>query len=332
MSILKKEGQDFWPPGVPRPKAPAAPVPATTNPVPKIPGLTPSPSVVSPHMTNGSVLNMQKAIQDLSREIAGEKLNPQTKTLAPINNNFNSFIGNHYVKSLEKPAAQNPDEPTTPVAAPTGASTQSVMQHLSGLDNNKTFRPDGAWGPKTNTALDNIYKLAYSLLQLVGDFALSDDKIYNSTWLNGFKEKLTGYTFKNSRISLDPKEQEDRANSLIKHINAIGRLYTTLKQQISGNPTLRSHIEDKKPFENYNETGVNLTPEEEQFSRGDATIPTMPYAAPKLPNKKLDYIPLKNLRSKKDYLDWMMGYAGVPTETEAVSIFNNFIKRKLETT
>jgi hypothetical protein len=55
------------------------------------------------------------------------------------------------------------------------------------------------------------------------------------------------------------------------------------------------------------------------------------YDAPALPAKKLDYIPLKALRTKQDYLDWMMKYAGYKTEEEAINTFNTVIKPKIDT-
>jgi len=333
MSNLKKEAQDLWPPGVPRPKAAPVTPTARTVPVagpnaimPPLPGDKPSAPIAHKALT--PVIDMQKAIKDLSREIAGEKFDPQSKSLIRPNENFNKFVGNHYVKSLEKTEEKDASEPTEPSKQP-DASTQNIMQHLVGLDNNKMFRADGTWGPQTNSALENIYKFAYSLLQLAGDYGIQEDKIYNSTYLNGLKTQLSGYTFDKTKISLDPEEQAKRAESIIKHIHAIGRFYNVLRDKINRNPNLRSYIDQKKSFEDYTETGLHLTPEEDQFSQGDAQVATMPYAAPSTTDKRLNYIPIKALRSKKDYLDWMKS-VGITNEEQAVGIFNSFIKSKIQ--
>lgn len=336
MSNLKKEAQDFWPPGVPRPQT-AAPVPTNkpaVSPIaapgafmPPLPNQTPASNKAAPSKATVAVIDMQKAIKDLSREISGEKFDPQSGSLVRPNENFNKFLGGHYVKSLEKSENKNLNEPTEPVKQP--AATQNVMQSLTALDNNKSFRADGTWGPLTNKALENIYQLAYSLLQLAGDYGIQEDKIYNSSYLNGLKDQLSGYTFDKTKISLEPEEQEKRAISIIKHIHAIGRFYNTLKDKVNRSPNLRSYIDQNKSFENYTETGLHLTPEEDQFSQTDAQVTTMPYTAPNVNEKRLNYIPIKALRSKKDYLDWMKSI-GVSNEEQAVGIFNSFIKSKIQ--
>lgn len=209
-----------------------------------------------------------------------------------------------------------------------------VMNTLQRIGMEKSeFKPDGNWGARTDNALRNMMGFGYALLQLEGDFGLKSDAYTYANWRN-FQQLLSGYTISGEAISLPANEKKDRSALIAKHLRAITKLYNHFRQQVTARPEYRPLIEGDRAFEKYNQKGSNkdaLSKEEDNMSKSDAMkIDNIQHLAPRLPNQKINYVPLKALTSKEEYLKWMLDYCGVPSEAMAIKIFTNVIKPQIE--
>jgi len=256
---------------------------------------------------------------------------------------FNDFIAEQYLGGLDED--KKGVEWTTNKKVTTLPGKQQTQTDIYELDvvmdtlrrigaSTKEFVADGKWDFRTDNALRNIMGFAYALLQLEGDFGL-ENNIYTFDNWQKFNQALTGYKLENGLVKLPAVQKAARASAISKHLKAITKLYGHFRQQVLARPEFRPTIEGKRSFDRYSAQGSNkdtLTPQEIQMSKSDAVkIPIdVTYPAPGLPNKKLDYIPLKALTSKDEYIKWMVNYAG-NAESAAVDIFNKIIKPKIAT-
>jgi len=255
---------------------------------------------------------------------------------------FNDFIAEQYLGGLdEDKKGVEWTKDTHVVTLPGKQKTQTdiyeldvVMDTLRRVGaSTKEFTVDGKWDFRTDNALRNIMGFAYALLQLEGDFGL-ENNIYTFDHWKNFNKALSEYKIENGIVKLSAAHKITRANAITKHLRAISKLYNHFRQQVLARPEFRPTIEGKRPFDRYTTQGSNknvLTAPEEQMSKSDAIkIPlNTPYSAPNLPNKKLDYIPIKALLNRSEYIKWMVNYAG-NTEVAAMDIFNKIIKPKIE--
>jgi hypothetical protein len=305
--------------------------------------------------TVNAVREMQTAMQELSATIIQDsesgtmgakpkdQIQPGADTPTKTSKKaFNDFIAEQYVGTLDeenKGVEWTKDQKVTTL--PGKKTTQTdiyeldvVMDTLRRIGMEKSeFKPDGNWEWRTDNALKNMMGFAYALLQLEGDFGLPNNLYSYGHWKN-FRDLLSGYKIENGAVKLSADEKKDKAEQITKHLKAITKLYTHFRQQVTARPEYRPLIEGKRPFEKYNQQGNNkdvLTPAEQQYSKSDVTkVDNVVYNAPRLPEKKINYIPLKALTSREAFLKHMMEYCGVPTEDQAIKIFNTVIKPKIE--
>jgi hypothetical protein len=308
-----------------------------------------------PTVNNPAVREMQLSMQDLAQAVISDAqsatmslknkdvLNPDaTESVQKAKKSFNDFVAEQYMGGLDesnKGVEWNKDSKV--VTHPDKHKTQTdiyeldvVMNTLSRIGAEKSeFKADGNWDWRTNNALKNMLGFAYALLQLEGDFGLSNT-VYNLSNWQDFKNTLSSYRVEGNTVDLDPEAKKEKAARITKHLKAITRLYSNFRQQVTARPEYRPFIEGKRPFDQYDNHGSNkdiLNETEQQMSRSDVTkVDGISYIAPGLPDKKLNYVPLKALSSKEEYLKWMLDYAGVPNEETAWKIFNNVIKPKIE--
>lgn len=350
---------------VPVPKAPPGygGVPAPSPGSKPIPRLGPQSSSVMPtsqysESSSSSVTavkEMQEAMQGLASAVIqdaqsgtmGAKPQDQIQPGAtvPVKSSkkaFNDFIAEQYVGSLEsehKGVEWTTDKKVTTLPGKKQTQTDIyeldvVMNTLQRIGMQKSeFKVDGVWDFRTDNALRNMMGFGYALLQLEGDFGLSNN-IYSYNKWQAFQATMSGYKIENGKVKLSPAQKEERAAKITAHLKAITKLYTHFRQQVTARPEYRPLIEGKRAFEKYNPAGNNkdiLTSVEKQYSQSDvAKIENITHIAPALPSKKMDYIPLKALTSREAYMKYMMEYCGVPTEEMAIKIFNNVIKPKIE--
>lgn len=312
-----------------------------------------SPQQIATAIEN--VKEMQIAMQNLAQSIIADS---ESSTMAnkpkdaqqphatgdvkTAKKSFNDFIAEQYLGSLDedkKGVEWTKDTHITTLPGKQKSQTDIyeldvVMDTLRRVGaSTKEFVADGKWDFRTDNALRNIMGFAYALLQLEGDFGLENNTYTFDHWKN-LNKALSGYKIGKNGIGLNAINKNARAIAITKHLRAITKLYSHFRQQVLARPEFRPTIEGKRSFDRYSPQGTNkdsLTEPEDQMSKSDAIKIPVTYIAPGLPNKKLDYIPLKALRNKEEYIKWMVGYAG-NTEASAINIFNKVIKPKIETT
>lgn len=302
-----------------------------------------------------AVKEMQMAMQELAQSVitdsesgtmAYKPHDAQQPGAAPevkgAKKSFNDFIAEQYLGGLDedkKGVEWSPDQRVTSLQGKKQTQTDIyeldvVMNTLRRIGaSTKEFVADGKWDFRTDNALRNIMGFAYALLQLEGDFGLENNFYSFDHWKN-FSKALSGYKIKDGVVQLNAAHKAARANAIIKHLKAITKLYAHFRRQVLARPEFRPTIEGKRLIDRYSAQGSNkdvLTPQEDQMSKSDAVKIPVTYSAPRLPGAQLDYLPIKALRSKEEYLKWMVGYAG-NTDTAAIDIFNKVIKPKIETT
>lgn len=353
---VKKYAQDANepppPPKTRKPRDAASGTQPTSVPAKGAPGDT---QVAMSNKAVNAIKDMQLAMQQLAESVvidaesgtmaqkSRDAAQPQaTEQVKSSKKSFNDFIAEQYVGTLDED--KKGVEWTKDVKVTTLPGKQKTQTDIYELDvvmdtlrrvgfGSKEFKIDGNWEFRTDNALRNMMGFGYALLQLAGDFGL-DNNIYTYDNWKDFANNLSGYKIENGVVKLPPAEKAKRAEKITKHLKAITKLYNHFRQQVTARPEYRPYIEGKRSFDKYDQLGTNkdvLTPLEEQMTATDIARVNVSYDAPGLPSKKLDYIPLKALRSKQDYLDWMMKYAGYKTEEEAINIFNTVIKPKVDT-
>lgn len=319
-----------------------------------------TPSKPVQHIGNGSIGNpavreMQLSMQDLAQAVmqdaSSHTMSLKNKdtvhqdasdNVQKAKKSFNDFVAEQYMGGLDEENkgsewSKNPGIVTHPNKHQTQTDVYEldvVMNTLSRIGGERSeFKADGNWDWRTNNALKNMLGFAYALLQLEGDFGLSNTVYSLANW-QSFKNLLSGYQVDGNKVNLDPETKKDKALNITKHLKAITRLYNNFRQQVTARPEYRPFIEGKRSFDQYDSHGSNkdtLNPTEQQMAKSDIMkIDGISYIAPRLPTKKLNYVPLKALSSKEEYLKWMLEYAGVPNEDTAWKIFNNIIKPKIE--
>lgn len=300
-----------------------------------------------------AVKEMQVAMQNLAQTVIADSesstmaakskdaIQPGATTeVKNSKKSFNDFIAEQYLGSLDddkKGVEWNKDTHVTTLPGKQKTQTDIyeldvVMDTLRRVGaSSKEFIADGKWDFRTDNALKNIMGFAYALLQLEGDFGLDNSTYTFDNWKD-FNKNMTGYKIENGIVKLNSVQKLTRANKITGHLKAITKLYNHFRQQVLARPEFRPTIEGKRSFEKYDSQGTNkdiLTGDEDQMSKSDVVKIPITYIAPGLRNKKLDYIPLKALRNKEEYIKWMVDYAG-NTEASAINIFNRVIKPKIE--
>lgn len=302
-----------------------------------------------------AVKEMQLAMQELAQAVVTDaesgtmSYKPRdaqqpgaTQEVKSSKKSFNDFIAEQYLGELDddkKGVEWSTNQKVTSLQ--NKKQTQTDIYELDVVMNTlrrigastKEFVADGKWDFRTDNALRNIMGFAYALLQLEGDFGLENNFYSFDHWKN-FNKALSGYKINNGLVQLNAVQKIARANAIIKHLKAITKLYSHFRQQVLARPEFRPTIEGKRLIDRYSAQGSNkdvLTEQEDQMSKTDTIKLPITYIAPALPGKKLDYLPIKALRNKEEYLKWMVEYAG-NSEATAINIFNRVIKPKIETT
>jgi hypothetical protein len=90
---------------------------------------------------------------------------------------------------------------------------------------------DGAWGPITQEALQNVANLGSSLTLLSERFGLTN--LYTKENAAYFKENLSECVIEGNHITLSPEEQSNFASAATTdHINKISELYSHLLEKV----------------------------------------------------------------------------------------------------
>jgi hypothetical protein len=311
-------------------------------------GTRPSGQKAAP---NRNVINMQNAMQELARSVIRDStsatmgLKPKdvvveeaTDPVKKSKKAFNDFVAEQYIggldanlKGVEWTPSQHMNTHSNKAKTQTDVyELDAVMNTLSRIGSEKSeFTADGNWGFRTDNALRNILGFAYALLQLEGDFGLSNNVYTTGNW-DQFNKLLSGYKVEGEKVLLTPEQKSERAAKITDHLKSITKLYDQFRKQVTARPEFRPFIEGQKTFDKYPGAGEALSPEEVALAKSNKTqLNGISYVAPGVPKRKLDFIPLKALTSKDEYMKWMVDYAGLD-EASAVKVFNSVIKPKIE--
>lgn len=300
---------------------------------------------------NRNVVNMQNAMQELARSVVRDStsatmgLKPKDVAVEqasdPVKKSkkaFNDFVAEQYIGSLddklkgvEWTSSQHANAHSDKAKTQTDVyELDAVMNTLSRIGSEKSeFTADGNWGFRTDNALRNILGFAYALLQLEGDFGLNNNIYTNANWQQ-FSKLLSGYKVEGEKVLMSPQQKSEKAAKITGHLKGITKLYDQFRKQVTARPEFRPFIEGQKTFDKYPGAGEALTADEVAIAGSNKNqINGISYVAPGVPKRKLDFIPLKALTSKDEYMKWMVDYAGLD-EASAVKVFNNVIKPKIE--
>lgn len=165
---------------------------------------------------------------------------------------FSNFITEHYMNQSDVKGVEfDPDHNKTQLvdkdpSKPTRMSV--VMDTMSRTGGpNAESKPDGKWGPRTNSALRNAYALAFSLLKMATDFKLNPPpRSYSEADLGELKGLIPAQA---GDISLTTKMTN--AKQISKHLEAIINLFTEVKNRILEKPAYKSYIEGTQAYATY---------------------------------------------------------------------------------
>jgi hypothetical protein len=178
------------------------------------------------------VKQMQQAIIDLSKDISSENLVNNSSSDAFLN-----FLVNAYMNTAKTTGKQSPDVNAK------HDNFKFMLQTITRIGGQgKEQVPDGKWGPKTNNALQQIYSLAYALMQVVK--AMGKE-------LGGYTEQDLVELYNNipkQVENVDINEKVERSSILAKNINKLRALYDDFREKIFNHPTYSAHISQQKPL------------------------------------------------------------------------------------
>jgi len=233
-----------------------------------------APSGRSQSAPNKSIAQMQSALQNLAKTISatidynalvktmqapptpeqqkqlgpGQQAQDVEKFKAQYGKDmFSNFMVNKYLRNspvqgveYDNTKTQMDDKnPSTPLK-----SMYNILETMQRVGNPKVGEQfvDGAWGPRTNNALQNATAIAYAVTQLGKDLGMEmgsiDPNIVN----------VLGQLVPKKANDIDQKEKLDRAPQLTEILNGVNTLFLNFKQQVFQQPALRNLIEGKAPF------------------------------------------------------------------------------------
>lgn len=254
------------------------------------------PAPAAGYSVSSPIIEMQTAMKKLSQDImlGTHVTSPNPQQAETPKGTFNDFLAGHYSEN--------------------GGQLTEALKQLSG--GQKDFAVDGKWGPQTEGGLYKIADFTDALVKLATEFKIPTDELSNPLAAQYLREKTLEDIKKMTNT-----ERNKRAKEIIPHLEAINKLYNQIMTQITKNPFNMKKMEEKVQMNTF-------TPAEEKLMQSDAKVSGVSYPAPKLPEQKLDYIPLKALTSKEEYFKHMANIGA--SEQDAINIFNNEIKPKIE--
>lgn len=297
------------------------------------------------------VKEMQLAMQEVSRVVTrdmdstniGTKPNDKINTPAGMEEKkskkaFVDFIAEQYVGSLkpeQKGAEWKTDKGATSFnqKKPTDIyALDAVMDNIQRIGKEKSeLIADGNWSFRTNNALRNIMGFAHALLQLETDFGLPNTT-YKMSDLQNLNKILNSYTIKDDKVMLTPDKQKYNAKLIVPHLKGIESLYLDFRSKILAQGEYRKLIEGNKEFDSY--TSDTLSDSENSLVQGNGyRVTGITYLAPGTemdPNKPYDYIPLKTLSDKDEFLKWVRDVMHVPNYNEWAPKLLKVIKDQID--
>jgi hypothetical protein len=216
--------------------------------------------------------------------------------LVAAENAFDDFVAKHYLKDAD------------------------IITAIKSITRSSLGKPfaDGSWGPKTNAALINVYNFTVSLLQLAKDFKLSL-RSYDQANLNNFKTCIPehdtdqGLTWK-----------IEAAGLIIKHLQAIEKMYNEVKSAILQNPQFAANVAGDQPYITYQKKNADLTDQQmnalrQTFYKG-FTIPTQ--------NGNTTIIEVNDLKNLNTLKAWVAIHAPTQDPYNVLTIISDQLNKE----
>lgn len=188
---------------------------------------------------------------------------------------------------------------------------------------------NGAWGPKTNAALQQVISYAQDTLLMINELRnegvnVSSDE-YNLKYLDALKTFVPA--LRGGRTDLTPEEQSNWARTIEKHLRGIKALNQSFNTQIGNKGQFRS-LKDK-PLDQYSNARQLGQIDAEESTKIDQYIKTntsVPISIPGIANS----MPFIALTDKKHYLNWINSVYKTPIdEKQAADLFTRVILPQL---
>lgn len=200
-----------------------------------------------------SVKAMQQAVINFARYVANHQIHsvPDRQTTKGEtltgSNPFMNFLVSAYMNKAKTQGKQlvNTDEkqPTRMETSKELDNFKGVLQSIGRIGSHGTEqKPDGIWGERTNSALKNIYALAFALVSVQNDMNIQisnyTDKDLSELY-NNIPQDIT---------NLDTSKKAILATALAKNIDKLRALYDNFREKVLNNQTYQAQIAQEKPL------------------------------------------------------------------------------------
>ena len=269
---------------------------------------------------------------------------------------FMDFFAQNFIGILpEDKRGVEYDEDPSVTSRPAKQKTQTSIYQMNsvmttimrlGRASNET-KPDGNWQWRTQNSLRNIAGFSFALLQMGGELGISSPEIYSLADWRRFQNNISEIDkkyFGAGAVAMKPPQKKANAMLMKKYVDKILALYQNFREQAL-HARASMYISGKLPFENFQPTSqedkAKKLQEQEYLdtyreSSDIVSFPGFKYLInkpiPGSPSERYNfaqYIPLKALSSKEEYLTWMAS-VGV-TENIALQMLEG-IKKQIDST
>lgn len=307
---------------------------------------------------NAEIKRMQDAMVNLSKVVMRDatsqgmygrkqkdmKYNEADPNTVKYKKAFNDFIAEQYAGNLpdDFKGVEWSQDPTVQ-SKPDKITGQTDLYELNAVLNTlrrigspgageKEFKSDGFWQFRTNNALQNMMGLAYSLLQMEGDFGIPSTA-FTTQDLAAMKKLLSGYEIDGDNVKLSAADKSSRATQLTTLLNKISRLYMEFMEKITSRPSFRPLLEGKRGFDKYNNKGNNpdiLNEQDQKFLQSNTTIGNVKINGYR-DNKPyvISEIPLSVLKDKTSFSTFLkqIGWNDQQINSQAINAANDIAKQ-----
>jgi hypothetical protein len=245
---------------------------------PYTPGKTAPTGHAGGGMGSAGVVDMQRAIIGLAKDVASQinvdqinSKDPNEQKEAKGRDAFGVFLAKNYMRSTRIPGVQfDPnaqkikEDEKNPQAATRMSVVMDTMSRIGGPLNAKggEFAADGKWGFRTNAAVHNVYAFAASLFDFIKDInRFSPRKISPTSYSERDLQQL-GNIAQADPNAVSQEEKIKFAPAVAAHVRAIQNMYHEIKNDVLEHPAFMQYIQEDDTFTQGPQQGASLTPEQ----------------------------------------------------------------------
>lgn len=245
---------------------------------PYTPGKTAPTGHAGGGMGSAGVVDMQRAIIGLAKDVASQinvdqinSKDPNEQKEAKGRDAFGVFLAKNYMRSTRIPGVQfDPnaqkikENEKNPQAATRMSVVMDTMSRIGGPLNAKggEFTADGKWGFRTNAAVHNVYAFAASLFDFIKDInRFSPRKISPTSYSERDLQQL-GNIAQADPNAVSQEEKMKFAPAVAAHVRAIQNMYHEIKNDVLEHPAFMQYIQEDDTFTQGPQQGASLTPQQ----------------------------------------------------------------------